>query len=359
MATIQSKTSRGYKYWYIVESRRVNGKPRPVVLSYLGTAENLLQRLQGTNAPIKVKSYTHGAVAALLKVVSELQVPELINNYIEAQRPYFAEKPVRHNLTAGMTLVLAAIGRACMPTSKRKWRQWAKTTSCEFLLRAALSKVDSQHFWDMMDALPAEAIPQLEAELLKRIQKHYHVSCETLAYDTTNFFTFIDTTNSRCTLAQRTKSKQKRHDLRNVGLAMVLGGVIGIEREFAAKPAGLRTHMLVAGAAALMVGLGDMFLVHLHDGAQAEIINADPIRIVQSVILGISFLGAGTIIRHSSTRGIAGLTTAASILFSSTVGMCVALELFFLSIGVTMLALLILTGLGRVEQKVARISSSS
>ena len=222
MATIQAKTSRGHRYWYIVESRRVNGKPRPVVLAYLGKPLDLLRRLQGLTGPLKVKSYAHGAVAALLKVVAELQVPELINTHVRAQRPYFAEKPLRNRLTVGITLVLAAIGRACTPTSKQGWWQWAKTTSCDFLLRVALSKVDSQHFWDLMDSLPAEAIPHIELELLRRIQQRYELSSDTLALDTTNFFTFIDTTNVRCTLAQRTKSKQKRHDLRHVGLALVV-----------------------------------------------------------------------------------------------------------------------------------------
>jgi len=222
MATIQAKTSRGHKYWYIVESRRVNGKPRPIVLAYLGKPLDLLRRLQGSARPLKVKSYAHGAVGALLKVVADLQVPELINGYVKASRPYFAEKPLRNRLTVGITLALAAIGRACRPTSKQGWWEWAKTTSCEFLLRVALSKVDSQHFWDLMDSLPADAIPEIELELLRRIQQDYELCRDTLSFDTTNFYTFIDTTNARCTVAQRTKSKQKRHDLRHVGLALVV-----------------------------------------------------------------------------------------------------------------------------------------
>ncbi len=109
-----------------------------------------------------------------------------------------------------------------MTTGKQGWWQWARTTSLEFQLRAGLSKLDSQHFRDMMDSLPEEAIPRIELELLQRIQRRYELSSDTLAFDTTNFFTFIDTTNTRCTIAQRTKSKQKRHDLRHVGLALVV-----------------------------------------------------------------------------------------------------------------------------------------
>jgi len=53
MATIQAKKSRGHKYWYIVESRRVNGKPRPIVLAYLGKADDLLKRLQGITQGVR------------------------------------------------------------------------------------------------------------------------------------------------------------------------------------------------------------------------------------------------------------------------------------------------------------------
>ena len=55
MATIQAKVSRGHKYWYIVESKRVNGKLRPIVLAYLGKADGLLRRLKGITSGIPVK----------------------------------------------------------------------------------------------------------------------------------------------------------------------------------------------------------------------------------------------------------------------------------------------------------------
>lgn len=222
MASLQQKTSRGNKYWYIVESRRVNGKPRPVVLAYLGKAEDLLRRLEGIGSGAGIKSYAHGAVAALLRVAQELQVPSLINQHVHSTRTYMAEKPLRHDVTVGATLLLGAIGRACRPTSKQAWWDWAKTTSCEYLLRVALNGMDRQHFWDLMDALPVEAIEGIEQELLERVRGRYGLSSETLLYDTTNFFTFIATTNTRCTLAQRAKNKQKRHDLRQVGLALVV-----------------------------------------------------------------------------------------------------------------------------------------
>ena len=135
-----------------------------------------------------------------------------------------------------------------------------------------------------------------------------------------------------------------------VALAMLLGGVIGFEREMADKPAGFRTHMLVAGAAELLVGLGDAMLRRF---AMDTSVNAssDPIRIVEAIVTGISFLGAGTIFRRDRSEQVEGLTTAASILLCAAVGISVALRQFVLAAGVTLLALIVLRGLTFIEKR--------
>jgi transposase len=192
-----------------------------VVLAYLGKADDLLKRLQGLQA-YKLKSYSHGAVSALIDVAARLGIVGILNKHVESSRDYMSEKPVRNHLTVGITFLLGAIGRVCMPTSKMGWWNWARTTSVEYLLRCSLSKVDSQHFWDLMDSFPVKAIPKAEQEILSRLLEIYQIQTDTLFYDTTNFFTYIDTTNTHNEIAQRGKNKQKRNDLRQVGLAMVV-----------------------------------------------------------------------------------------------------------------------------------------
>ncbi len=215
MATLQKRKSRGYTYWSIVESRRVNGKPRPIILEYLGTAEQLLNRLtQGI--PRKVKSYRHGAVAVLLRIAEELQIVESINQHIKSQQ-------WRDHFTVGGSLLLAAIGRACHPTSKRNWYPgWARQTSLSYLIKMSISKLDSQHFWDQMDRLPPDVIPDIEGKIVHTIMQKYDIALDTLLCDTTNFFTYIDSTNQHCTIAQRGKNKQKRMDLRQFGLLLLV-----------------------------------------------------------------------------------------------------------------------------------------
>jgi putative Mg2+ transporter-C (MgtC) family protein len=149
--------------------------------------------------------------------------------------------------------------------------------------------------------------------------------------------------------AQQSESMDSLDQLGTVIIAMVLGAAIGLERELADKPAGLRTHMLVTAASALLVGLGDAMVRHFDSYHSTELLTSDPIRIIEAVITGVSFLGAGTIFRRGHTY-VEGLTTAASLLLAAAVGVAVALSQIVLAIGVTALILVTLRGIGRMEQ---------
>ena len=215
MATIQKRKSRGKTYWSIVESRRVNGKPRPIILEYLGAADTLLKRLQ-EGVPKKVQSYSHGAVAVMLDIAEEFKIVETINKHLKT-------KSFRDGFTVGGSLLLAAIGRVCHPTSKRRWHEgWARHTSLSYLLRMSLSKLDSQHFGDQMEALPTDVIPFIEQDIIANLLEKEKISLDVLLCDTTNFFTYIDSANHRCAIAQRGKNKQKRMDLRQFGLLLLV-----------------------------------------------------------------------------------------------------------------------------------------
>lgn len=138
--------------------------------------------------------------------------------------------------------------------------------------------------------------------------------------------------------------------LGNMLLAMALGSAIGWEREISEKPAGFRTHMLVAGAAALFVAVGDTLVAKQ---AAGDAVRTDPIRIVEAVITGVSFLGAGTIIHLRGSGRVEGLTTGASLLFVAGLGICVAIHQFVLAIGATLIVLAVLYGGRLVEGKPA------
>src|SRR5688572_2776050 len=86
--------------------------------------------------------------------------------------------------------------------------------------------------------------------------------------------------------------------------AMLLGGAIGFEREMKNRPAGFRTHMLVSGAAALLVGLGPLILSDPAFQRNEGILRLDPIRLVEATITGVAFIGAGTIFSRGAREHV-------------------------------------------------------
>jgi len=137
----------------------------------------------------------------------------------------------------------------------------------------------------------------------------------------------------------------------HLAIAGLLGALIGIERAMADRPAGVRTLTLAAAAACLLLSLGEILIREYERIVPEGTMIADPVRIMQAIIIGISFLGAGTIITDRGRDVVKGLTTAATVLFVCAIGMAVALKLYVLAVGGTALALLVLIGLRIIETK--------
>lgn len=129
--------------------------------------------------------------------------------------------------------------------------------------------------------------------------------------------------------------------LMNVGIAALLTGFVGLEREVKDKPAGFRTNMIVGGSSALILSLGRVLIESYIQIGLEDVIQPDPTRIIEAIILGISFIGAGTILKASEESKVYYLTTAATVLFSAGIGIAVALEQYLLSVAATLLLLII------------------
>ncbi len=130
-------------------------------------------------------------------------------------------------------------------------------------------------------------------------------------------------------------------------LAVLLGGVIGLERELKGKPAGLRTNILI--------GIGAATFTHLSLSVSAG--HGDPGRIAAQILTGVGFIGAGTILH---TRGsVTGLTSAATIWVVAAIGMALGMGLYYEAVGATVLVMAVLLGLARVEVALGRYVSVS
>ena len=123
-------------------------------------------------------------------------------------------------------------------------------------------------------------------------------------------------------------------------IAIILSGIVGFEREHLHKPAGLRTNMIIGGAACLIVSIAPILILFIESGSSKDMVSADPIRLLQALVVGVSFIGAGTIIKSVGEK-ISGLTTAATLLFSMGIGVTVAIEQYIIAIGITVIVLIV------------------
>jgi len=215
MASIIKKIKQGRPYYYAVQCKRVDGKPRIVWQKYLGTVEGIVARADAARLPKakEVVVFEAGGVAALLGIAQRLGVMDLINELA----PKREQGP-----KGGHYMLLAALNRALAPCSKVEIGEWYEGTILRRLWRFPKSAFTSQRFWDHMGMVSEDTIEVLQERLVERVRAEFGIEPGLLLYDTTNFFTFLATTNHRAELPQRGRSKAKRHDLRQVGLALMV-----------------------------------------------------------------------------------------------------------------------------------------
>jgi putative Mg2+ transporter-C (MgtC) family protein len=132
-----------------------------------------------------------------------------------------------------------------------------------------------------------------------------------------------------------------------IGLATLLGGAIGLERELGGKPAGLRTNILIC--------IGSVLYTHLSIAMAGS--NTDPTRVAGQIVTGVGFIGAGTILH---ARGaVVGLTSAATIWVVAAIGVALGSGYYLEGLGTTLAVIVVLQGLGRIETLVERQSARS
>lgn len=214
MATITKRVIKGHTYYYAVVCQRVNGKPRLTWQKYLGTAESIIESTTKPKVvkPKRVKLFDYGAVVAVYDIAKRVGVVETIDEFVSGSNS---------GLSIGQYMLLAAINRCVCPRSKRKMAQWYEGTCLVRLIPARKEELSSQRFWDSMDKLKEDMIPKIEEALTRKIISEFGIDLRCLVYDATNFHTFIDTFNDS-SLPQRGHNKQKRNDLRQIGLALLV-----------------------------------------------------------------------------------------------------------------------------------------
>jgi len=210
-----------------VRSARVEGKPRLVAPLSLGPRERVLEQLRpqgavapppGAAPPLRtVQTRELGASTRCYALAHDLGRIELINAHVP---PAPARR--RTSLSVGHSLVLAAINRILGPTSKRACAEWDEGTGRARLVPAAAEALRSQRFGDHMPLCEAHPFAPLQREVLTRMRERFPLGAPGFVSDPTHSSPFLPPFNRRPSLPQRGRKTPKRHDLRQLSLALVV-----------------------------------------------------------------------------------------------------------------------------------------
>jgi transposase len=224
VASLYKKVISGKPYWYLREMGWVDGKPKMISERYLGTAaeiEALLDAREAAAMPERTRHLAFGDLAAAWGMMAGLGVAAIIDEACGARRS-------DAGASAGTYLALAALNRLVAPCSKLGFADWWRATAGDRFTKIPASVLDHRRFWDAMHAVSLEQLEQASEKIAARIVQVSGVDVSSVALDMTNFATFIATANGKAPIAQRGKAKQKRADLRLVGLGLVVtrdGGI--------------------------------------------------------------------------------------------------------------------------------------
>ena len=249
VSSIIKKRRGGRTYLYAATAARVGGRPRIVDQVYLGAEDEVIARL--TAAPgcpsddPSVPETEHrrfGDVAAVWGMLGRLDAITVIDSVIASGVENLSSRGgasrggvLSGGVSVGTYLGLAALNRVCEPKSKRAFADWWAQTALGRITRIPVGTLDHRRFWDAMDAVTVEQLEEIEAALTRRMIEVFELDTHALILDMTNFATFIDSGNQRAPIAQRGKAKQKRYDLRIVGLGLVAtrdGGIPLLSRAY-------------------------------------------------------------------------------------------------------------------------------
>src|ERR1035437_8849349 len=217
MASIVGKKRGNQTYYYLVESARVNGKPRIVAQEYLGSAQEVMDRLSGAPAgrPERTQHKTFGDLAAVWSILERLKVADAIDAVCGSRRS-------DAGASVGTYLALATANRVVAPCSKLGFEQWWATTAGPRFTKVPVAATDHRRFWDAMDNLDTAKLAAAERAIAATMGSEFGLDLSGLALDMTNFATFIDSANEAAPIAKRGHAKQKRNALRLGGLALVV-----------------------------------------------------------------------------------------------------------------------------------------
>jgi transposase len=213
MECLEKKRIKGHTYYYYSKWGRVGGRCRRLWQKYLGKPDDILHAVEGRGpAPQYAEVFHFGLTETLAKECRLAKIIDKVDTYCPKRQ---------QGLSVGAYLAIAALNRAMHPRSKSALFDWlVKTTLRRHFPHASKTALASQRFWDHMDRLDPPLARTIWQDIITDVMAREALDLSSVCYDGTNFYTFIDTFNTRCEIAKRGKNKQGRAKLRQVSYAL-------------------------------------------------------------------------------------------------------------------------------------------
>lgn len=213
MERLERKKINGHFYYYYSKWARVDGRCRRVWQKYLGKLEDIAKAVDaGGAAPLFAEVFQCGLPHALWKESQRAEIAKHLDKLCPKRT---------QGLTTGQYVEIASLNRAIVPNSKRSmWEWFSQTTLMRTFPQASRAALSSQRFWDHMDRINADKAQAVWMNILSDVIKREEIDLSSVSYDGTNFYTFIDTFNTKCEIAKRGKNKQGRNNLRQINYAL-------------------------------------------------------------------------------------------------------------------------------------------
>lgn len=216
MASIISKKVGGHTYYYLREMARVGGKPKMVSERYLGKAADIEAAMTGAQVlPERTRHLAFGTLAGALSILRRMELAAIVDEVVGPRRDDALA-------SVGTYVELMVANRVVAPCSKLGFSRWWGETAGDRMVKIPTSALDHRRFWEAMDALDASSLEAIWRRVTERTVAEFSLEERGLVLDMTNVSTYVDSANARNTIAQRGHAKDKRRDLRIVGLSLVV-----------------------------------------------------------------------------------------------------------------------------------------
>jgi transposase len=215
MAHFHVKTKKGRPYLYVREIARVNGKPKVISQTYIGSPEKVAGLVRGRDEDVvTLKVEEFGALWLSWKIDRDIDLCGLIDDIVLR-----ADRETGPSI--GEYFLYCVLNRMVQAVSKNKLASWYRSTAIQHIRPVDLEALTSQRYWEKWDRVSEDDLRKIANVFFERIWRVEAPSADCLLFDTTNYYTYM-ASHTESDLAKRGKNKEGRHHLRQIGLGLLV-----------------------------------------------------------------------------------------------------------------------------------------